>query len=105
MAKVPEKIYQMILNNLHITYTPDDSSVERIKNETASGIAYIQKYCNPDADFRPGTRYGQLLCEYVLRAEAGAIDTFPQDFAGEITALNIEYETSRYAEAMGYAQT
>ncbi len=105
MVKVSEKIYQMILNNLHITYTPDDSTVDRLKNEIASGIAYIQKYCSPAADFKPGTGSGQLLCEYVLRAEAGAIDTFAQDFAEEITALNIEYETSRYAEAVGYAQT
>lgn len=105
MAEMSEEIYQMILDNLHITYTPDDSTVRRLKNEIASGIAYIKKYCNPDADCSPGTRFGQLLCEYVLRAEAGALDTFPQDFAEEITASNVEYEVSKYAEAMGYAQT
>lgn len=105
MTDISGEIYQMVLDNLHITYTPDDSTVKRLKNETASGIAYIQKYCSPDADCSPGTVYGQLLCEYVLRAEAGALETFPQDFAEEITALGIESQVSGYAEAMGYAQT
>lgn len=103
MTDVSGEIYQMVLDNLHITYTPDESTVKRLKNETASGIAYIQKYCSPDADCSPGTVYGQLLCEYVLRAEAGALETFPQDFAEEITALGIESRVSDYAEAKGYA--
>lgn len=104
MADVSEEIYQMILDNLHITYTPDDSTVNRIRNETASGITYIQRYCDPGADCSPGTRYGQLLCEYVLRAEAGALETFAQDFAEELTVSSIEYETAKYAEAMGYVE-
>lgn len=102
MAAIQDDVYQMILNNLHITYTPDESTVKRLENEIASGIAYIHKYCSPDADCSPGTVYGQLLCEYVLRAEAGALDTFQQDFAEEITALGIESQVSGYAEAMGY---
>lgn len=104
MGEISEEIYQMILDNLHITYTPDASTVNRLKNEIASGIAYIKKYCNPDADCSPGTQFGQLLNEYVLRAEAGARDTFSEDFSEEITASNVEYEISKYAEAMGYAQ-
>lgn len=105
MAALSEEIYQMILNNLHITYTPDESTVKRIHNEMASGIAYLQKYCSPDADCGPGTMFGQLLCEYVLRAEAGALETFSQDFAEEITAFGIESRVSVYAEAMGYDKT
>ncbi len=104
MAAIPKDIYQMILNSLHITYTPDESTVKRLENEIASGTEYIQKYCSPAADCRPGTVSGQLLCEYVLRAEAGALETFPQDFAEEITSLGIESRVSDYAEAMGYAQ-
>ncbi len=104
MTEISNEIYQMILNNLHITYSPDESAVRRLKNEIASGTAYIKQYCSPDAECQPGTRFGQLLCEYVLRAEAGALDTFSQDFAEEITASRIEYETGKYAEAMGYAQ-
>ena len=46
-----------------------------------------------------------MLCDYVLRAEAEALETFPRDFAEEITASRIEYETAKYAEAMGYAET
>lgn len=53
----------------------------------------------------PGTESGQLLCDYVLRAESGALETFAQDFAGEITAGRIDFDTKTYAEAMGYAQT
>lgn len=105
MGDIQDGIYQMILDNLHITCTPDDSTVARIENEIESGIAYIQKYCSPDADCSPGTVSGQLLCEYVLRAEAGALETFPQDFAEEITAMGIESRVSGYAEAMGYAKT
>ena len=105
MTDIPEEIYQMILDNLHKTYTLDESTEKRIRNETASGIAYIRKYCDPGADCLPGTRFGQMLCDYVLRAEAGASETFPRDFAEEITGSRIEYETEKYAEAMGYAET
>ena len=99
---VTDEIFQMILNNLHITYTPDESTVQRIRNETSSGMAYIKKYCDPDADFRPGTEYGQMLCDYVLRAESGALDTFAVDFASDITAGRIQTDVDDYAEAMGY---
>lgn len=104
MAVVSKKIYKMILDSLHITYTPDESTEKRIQNEAESGISYIHKYCDPDAVCSPGTRYGQLLCEYVLRAEAGALETFSQDFAEEITASSIECEAVKYAEAMGYVE-
>lgn len=100
---VKDEIYQMIIDNLHITYTPDESTAARLRNEAAAGIAYIKKYCDPVADFAPGTKFGQLLCDYVLRAESGALETFARDFAGEITAARIESDVAGYAEAMGYA--
>lgn len=100
---VTDEIYQMLMDNLHITYTPDESTAARLRNEAATGIAYIKKYCDPAADFTPGTKFGQLLCDYVLRAESGALETFARDFAGEITAARIESDVAGYAEAMGYA--
>ena len=103
MEDVKVEIHNMILNNLHITYTPDDSTERRLKNEINAGIAYIKEYCDPDADFTPGTRFGQMLCDYVLRAEAGALETFAKDFAEEITASKAETDVKKYAEAMGYA--
>lgn len=103
MEQVTDEIYNMILNNLHITYSPDESTEERLMNEIASGIAYIKKYCNPDADFSPGTEYSQMLCDYVLRAESGATETFATDYAGDITADRIKTDVDKYAEAMGYA--
>lgn len=103
MPDVTDEIYQMILDNLHITYTPDEATANRLRNETAAGIAYIRKYCSPTADCRPGTHFGQLLCDYVLRAESGALETFSQDFAQEITAARLESDVDQYAEAMGYA--
>lgn len=105
MEQVTEDILQMIFNSLHITYTPDRATEQRIRNETASGMAYIRRYCDRGAVFTPGSRFGQLLCDYVLRAEAGALETFAADFAGDITASRIEHETGAYAEAMGYAET
>lgn len=103
MEEITGKIYEMVLDNLHNTFTPDESTERRLKNEVSAGIAYLKKYCDPGADFSPGTRFGQLLCDYVLRAESGAAETFAVDFAEEITAARAEYEAERYAEAMGYA--
>lgn len=105
MGTVTEEVYQMILDNLHITYSLDSSAEQRIRNETSSGIAYIRKYCDPGADFAPGSRFGQMLCDYVLRAESGALETFAVDFAGDITAARIEHEAEIYAEVMGYVET
>ena len=100
---VTDEIYKMLIDNLHISYEPDESTASRLRNEAAAGIAYIKKYCDPDADCSPGTKFGQLLCDYVLRAESGALETFARDFAGEITAARIESDVAGYAEAMGYA--
>lgn len=100
-----DNTYQMILDNLHITVEPDESTKRRLENEIEEGERYIKKYCSPDADFSPGTQAGALLCEYVLRAEAGARATFAQDFAEDILQCRLETETGKYAEAMGYAET
>lgn len=100
---IQEEVYNMILDNLHITYNPDSSTKNRLLNEISSGIAYIKKYCDPDADCLPGTYYGQLLCDYVLRAESGDLETFSKDFAEEITGSKVASDVSQYAEAMGYA--
>lgn len=103
MEPVKDEVYKMILDNLHATHEVDESSERRIKNEISSGIAYIKKYCNPRADFAPGTQFGQMLFEYVLRAESGAAETFASDFSEEITAARMEHDVKEYAEAMGYA--
>lgn len=105
MEQVTDEIFRMLLDNLHITCELDRSAEQRIRNEASSGIAYIRKYCDPGADFAPGSRFGQMLCDYVLRAESGASETFAMDFAGDITAARIEHEAEAYAEAMGYAET
>ena len=102
MENIPEKVRQMVMDDLHITYDPDGSTINRISNEISSGMAYIKKYCDPNADFCPGTSSGRMLCDYVLRAEAGALETFADDFAADITAAKIETDVNGYAEAMGY---
>ena len=99
---ITEPIYEMVLANLHITYAPDNATIDRLENEIASGMEYIIKYCNPEADFSAGTRFGQMLCDYVLRAESGDLETFAQDFAEDITACKIESDVDAYAEAMDY---
>jgi hypothetical protein len=105
MVNIDDEIMQMVTDNLHITYTLDDSTERRLQNEIGAGIEYIQKYCDPEADFSRGTKFGSLLCDYVLRAEAGAADTFGEDFAVEITGAKIQTDVDAYAEAMGYAET
>lgn len=103
MQSVSDDVYQMILDNLHITHNMDDSTERRLKNEILAGIAYIQKYCDPSADCMPGTTSGQMLCDYVLRAESGDLETFANDYSEEITGAKIASDTDQYAEAMGYA--
>ena len=101
---VTASIIQMIKDNLHITYDTDESTERRLRNEADSGIQYIRKYCDPAAACEPGTRYAAMLCEYVLRAESGALDSFQADYATEITAVRAELDADRYAEAMGYTE-
>lgn len=102
---VSETIYQMVLDGLHVTHTPDTSTASRLRNEIASGMEFITKYCNPEADFSPGTRFGQMLCDYVLRCESGDVETFAADFSEDITACKVESDVEAYVEAMFNAQT
>jgi len=97
-----EQIIQMVKDSLHMSFTLDESSTRRLNNEIASGIAYIQKYGDPDASFDPGTISGQLLCEYVLRAESGATETFAVDFRSDLLAMRSESEAHQFAESQGY---
>lgn len=97
-------IIQMVKDNLHITYDTDESTERRLRNEAESGIQYIRKYCDPAATCEPGTRFAAMLCEYVLRAESGALESFQADYATEITAARAELDADRYAAAMGYAE-
>lgn len=103
MAATAE-ILNMVLQNLHITYTLDNATSARITNEINAGIEYLNKYFDSGADFSPGTLSGQYLCEYVLRAESGALETFASDFAQDIAQGRIKVEVDEYAEAKGYAE-
>lgn len=98
-------ILQMLKDNLHITYELDDSTERRLWNEANDGIAYIKKYVDPNASCEPGTEYAGLLCEYVLRAESGALETFAADFAKDITAGRIITDVDAYARSKGYDET
>lgn len=100
-----QTIYQMLLDNLHITHIPDTSTVNRITSEAEAGIAYIRRYGDPDATCEPGTESGALLCEYVLRAEAGALETFQVDFLSDLLQLKALHDVTQYAEAMNYETT
>lgn len=102
MMEFDEDIRQMVYNNLHITYTLDDSTQSRLDNEISEGIAFIRRFCDPSADCSPGTHFGALLCDYVLRAEAGALETFARDFGLELTSARILTDVEDYAAAMGY---
>lgn len=103
--QVSAEIMAMVRDSLHITYDLDTSTQDRLETEISAGIEYIRMYCDPAADCSPGTHYGALLCDYVLRAESGALDTFSTDFATEITGARIRKDVEEYAGAMGYAET
>lgn len=102
MSTVGNEIVLMVKDSLHMSFTLDESSARRLNNEIASGIAYIKKYGDPDASFEPGTISGQLLCEYVLRAESGAAETFAVDFRNDLLAMRSESEAVLFAESQGY---
>lgn len=101
---VPESIMLMLKDYLHITYTLDESTQRRLENQATNGIAYIRRYCNAAATCEPGTDYAAMLCEYVLRAESGALETFGTDFDKDIREAKMLAEVNQYAEVMGYAE-
>lgn len=101
---ITETVYSMLLRALHVTYTPDDDTEQRIRAEGAAGKDVLNRYADPEADCEPGTRCGQLLCDYVMRAEAGAAETFLVDFAQDIVEIKAEYDIRRYAAAKGYTE-
>jgi len=101
---ITETVYSMLLRALHVTYTPDDDTEQRIRAEGAAGKDVLNRYADPEADCEPGTRCGQLLCDYVMRAEAGATETFLTDFAQDIVEIKAEYDIRRYAAAKGYTE-
>lgn len=100
-----EIILQAVKDDLHITYTLDESSQRRLKNAIEDGMAYIKAHGDPAATFGPGTYEARLLSEYVLRAESGALESFRRDFGAELRASQMGSQADRYAEAMGYAES
>lgn len=94
---VTDTVFKMVKDNLHITYTLDESSESRIKNEILSGMACISKYTqNPK--FEPGGDHAAMLCEYVLRAESGALESFEKDYENEIIQMSILSEIDTYTK-------
>ena len=101
---ITETVYNMLLRALHVTYTPDEDTEQRIRAEGAAGKELLNRYADPDADCEPGTRCGQLLCDYVMRAEAGAAETFLTDFAQDIVEIKSEYDARIWAAGKGYTE-
>lgn len=101
---VTETVYKMLIRALHVTYTPDADTEARIRTEGAAGKELINRYADPEADCEPGTRCGQLLCDYVMRAEAGAAETFLVDFAQDIVEIKANYDVRSFAGAKGYGE-
>ena len=101
---ITETVYNMLLRALHVTYTPDEDTEQRIRAEGAAGKDLLNRYADPDADCEPGTRCGQLLCDYVMRAEAGAAETFLVDFAQDIVEIKSEYDARIWAAGKGYTE-
>lgn len=96
------RIRTMLYDFLHYTQEPDESSASRIEAEGESGMKLLRSLCSPNLTFTPGSESGQLLCEYVLRCEAGAAAAFQEDFKSDIIRLQSIYLVEGYAEAMGY---
>lgn len=101
---ITETVYSMLMRALHVTYTPDEDTERRIRAEGSAGKDLLNRYADPEADCEPGSRCGQLLCDYVMRAEAGAAETFLQDFAQDIVEIKSEYDAKTWAAGMGYTE-
>lgn len=101
---ITETVYGMLLRALHVTYTPDEDTERRIRAEGSAGKDLLNRYADPEADCEPGSRCGQLLCDYVMRAEAGAAETFLRDFAQDIVEIKSEYDAKTWAAGMGYTE-
>jgi len=99
---VPENVFNMVKRFLQINHQLSESDRQELEDKIASGMAYLHEIADPDATFSPGTVSGQLLCEYVLRAESGATDTFGTDFGADLIQQNASYRTAQYAAAKGY---
>ena len=102
MDEISQTIYQMILDDLHITFTPDPATERRLKEKIRDGLAYLKENCAPNPDCEPGGRHAALLKEFVLRADSGAASTFGADFAKEIRQHRVAFDVDGYAEAMQY---
>ncbi len=102
MDEISQELYQMILDDLHITFTPDVPTEHRLKQKILDGIAYLRENCDPNPDCAPGGKHAALLKEFVLRADSGAGSTFAGDFAKEIRQHRVAFDVDGYAEAMQY---
>ena len=100
---VSENIFAMVKRFLQISHQLSESDRQELEDKIASGMDYLHEVADPDATFAPGTFSGQLLCEYVLRTESGATDTFGTDFGRDLIQQNMSYRTAKYAEAKGYS--
>ena len=47
---ITETVYSMLLRALHVTYTPDEDTEERIRAEGAAGKDQLNRYADPEAD-------------------------------------------------------
>ena len=101
---ITESVYKMLIRALHVTYTPDEDTERRIRAEGSAGKDLLNRYADPEADCEPGSRCGQLLCDYVMRAEAGAAETFLRDFAQDIVEIKSEFDAKTWAAGMGYTE-
>ena len=83
-------------------YEADEDTTSRLTTEIGASIDYLRTYADPTTDFEQGSRMRELLCERVMRAEAGEVESFDKDFKDDVRSISINLQTAEYAAEMGY---
>lgn len=83
-----DELTELILNELDLIHADGDMT-KKIARMIGSGKAYLEDKFGAPIDYDTDKQALELLISYCRYARSSAIEQFPHDFLGEITALAI----------------
>lgn len=83
-----DELTELILNELDLIHADGDMT-KKIMRMIGSGKAYLEDKFGAPIDYEADRQALELLISYCRYARSSAIEQFPHDFLGEITALAI----------------